>query len=102
MTTSLFVTYRVPDDAASFDKSYFDGHIPLAKKMPGLLETRVSKVTNKLAGDPELYVITELVFEDLASAQKALGSDEGKATSVDLASWGGDKLASIYLADRAV
>lgn len=102
MTTSLFVTYRVPDDASAFDKSYFDGHIPLAQKIPGLIETRVSKVTNKLAGDPEFYVITELVFENLESAQAGLGSAEGKATSVDLASWGGDKLASIYLAERAV
>ena len=102
MTTSLFVTYQVPDDSASFDKSYFDGHIPLALKMPGLVETRVHKVTNKLAGEPELYVITELVFNSLEDAQAALGSDAGKATSEDLASWGGHKLASIYLADRAV
>ncbi|PRZ44217.1 uncharacterized protein (TIGR02118 family) [Antricoccus suffuscus] len=102
MTTSLFVTYRVPDDAAAFDKSYFDGHVPLVNKMPGLLENRVNKVVQNIAGEQKLYVITELVFENAEAAQKALGSEEGKATSVDLASWGGDKLASIYLSERAV
>ncbi len=102
MTTSVFVTYRVPEDAAAYDKSYFDGHIPLAQKIPGLLETRVSKVMSKLAGDPDFYVITELVFESLETLQAGLGSAEGQATTKDLASWGGDKLASIYIAERAV
>ncbi len=33
---SLIVMYRTPKDAAAFDKYYFEKHVPLGKKIPGL------------------------------------------------------------------
>ena len=38
----LFVMYRTPQDAAAFDKYYFEKHVPLAKKIPGLKKYSVT------------------------------------------------------------
>jgi uncharacterized protein (TIGR02118 family) len=31
----LIVMYRTPQDAAAFDKYYFEKRVPLARKIPG-------------------------------------------------------------------
>jgi hypothetical protein len=36
----LVVMYKTPHDAAAFDKHYFEKHIPLPKKIPGLRKMR--------------------------------------------------------------
>jgi uncharacterized protein (TIGR02118 family) len=36
----LAVMYKTPRDAAPFDKHYFEKHIALAKKIPGLKNTK--------------------------------------------------------------
>jgi uncharacterized protein (TIGR02118 family) len=33
----MVVIHKTPKDIASFEKHYFDVHIPLAKKLPGLI-----------------------------------------------------------------
>ncbi len=32
----MVVVYKTPPDPAAFEKHYFETHIPLAKKLPGL------------------------------------------------------------------
>jgi uncharacterized protein (TIGR02118 family) len=39
----LVIIYGAPKDAAAFDKHYFDTHVPMAKKIPGLRKYEVSK-----------------------------------------------------------
>ena len=39
----LVVMYKTPKDAAAFDKRYFEKHIPIAKKLPGLKKYEVSQ-----------------------------------------------------------
>ena len=39
----LVAVYKKPDDTAAFDKHYFEAHLPLAKKMPGLIRTELEK-----------------------------------------------------------
>ena len=38
----LVVIYKTPKDKAAFDKYYFETHVPLAKKIPGLRRYEVS------------------------------------------------------------
>ena len=99
MTHSLFAIYRMPEDPAAFDQSY-QGHVAIVNRMEGLQEARVNKVLNQLAGDPKLYLVTELVFESLEALQTGLGSDAGKESGKDLASWGGDKLITMVITER--
>jgi len=48
----LVVLHKTPNDAAAFDKCYFENHIPLAKKLPGLRKYRVTKGPVATQGGP--------------------------------------------------
>ena len=81
----LVVLYKMPKDAAAFDKYYFETHIPLAKKLPGLRKYTVSKGQVATPGGPSpLHLIAILSFDSMAAIQAAFGSPEGKATPADV------------------
>ena len=39
----MIAIYRTPNDIEAFDKHYFEVHIPLAKKLPGLIKYEVGR-----------------------------------------------------------
>ena len=78
----LLVLYNPPEDAAAFDKYYNEIHIPLAKQLPGLVRYTISR---NLAANAQYYLIAELDWEDMPSAQAALRSPEGAAATADVA-----------------
>ena len=80
----MLVLYNHPEDPAAFDKHYNEIHIPLAKQMPGLVKYTISR---NLAANAQYYLIAELDWEDLASAQAAMRSPEGKAATGDVANF---------------
>lgn len=83
-TGRMVVIYRTPKDPAAFDKHYFDVHIPLAHKLPGLLRYEVSKRPIATpAGDAEPYLVAILHFESLAALRAAFGTPEGRACAAD-------------------
>jgi uncharacterized protein (TIGR02118 family) len=81
----LLVMYKTPKDAVAFDKYYFEKHVPIAKKIPGLRKYEVSQgpvVTP--AGPSGLHLIAILTFDDLAAIQRAFASAEGQAAAADV------------------
>jgi uncharacterized protein (TIGR02118 family) len=92
----LVVMYKTPKDTAAFDKHYFEKHIPLAKKIPGLRKYSVSQgPVATPAGPSGFHLIALLTFDNLAAIQAAFASGEGRATAADLpnfASGGADML----------
>ena len=92
----LVVLYKTPKDTAAFDKYYFETHVPLAKKLPGLKKYAVSKGPVATPGGPsQFHLIAILTFDSMGDMQKAFGSAEGKATGADVpkfASGGADIL----------
>lgn len=44
----FLVLYPEPDDVVAFDHHYFDIHVPLAKKLPGLRNYTVSNGTTTM------------------------------------------------------
>jgi uncharacterized protein (TIGR02118 family) len=81
----LVVLYKMPKDPAAFDKYYFESHIPLAKKLPGLRKYTVSKgPVATPAGPSALHLIAILSFDSMAAIQAAFASPEGKATAADV------------------
>ena len=86
--TRLLVLYNQPADAAAFDCYYFETHVPLARKIPGLRSYTVnSGAPNLVAGGPLPYLVAELEFDSMAAVQAAMGSAEGQATAADLANF---------------
>jgi uncharacterized protein (TIGR02118 family) len=81
----LVVMYRTPKDAAAFDKHYFQTHVPIAKKIPGLRKFEVSQGPVATPGGPSAFhLVAILHFDDMAAIQKAFASAEGQAAVADL------------------
>jgi uncharacterized protein (TIGR02118 family) len=81
----LVVLYKTPKNAAAFDKYYFETHVPIAKKVPGLRKYEVSQGPIATpAGPSGLHLIATLHFDDLAAIQRAFASAEGQAAAADV------------------
>jgi uncharacterized protein (TIGR02118 family) len=81
----MVVMYKTPKDTAAFDKHYFEKHIPIAKKIPGLRKYEVNKgPVMTPAGPSGLHLVAILHFDDLGAIQKAFASPEGQAAGADV------------------
>ena len=81
----LVVMYKTPKQVGAFDKYYFETHVPIAKRIPGLRKYEVSHgpvVTP--AGPSGFHLIATLHFDDLAAIQAAFASAEGQAAAADV------------------
>ena len=97
----MIAIYRTPKDPAAFDKHSFEVHIPLAKKLPGLIKYDVGRSPIvSTTGHSDVYCIGTLHFESMEAIRKAFASAEGQACAADrkiLAPGSGD--VQIYLFD---
>jgi uncharacterized protein (TIGR02118 family) len=80
----MLVIYRTPNDVEAFDRHYFEIHVPLAKKIPGLRKYEVSEgpIATPL-GNSDVHRIGTLHFDDLAAIEEAFVSAEGRAAGAD-------------------
>jgi uncharacterized protein (TIGR02118 family) len=84
----LLALYHQPADPAAFDRYYFETHVPIAKKIPGLRSYVVNDgPLNVIAGSPAPYLIAELSFDSMPDLQSALSSAEGQAAAADLSNF---------------
>ena len=84
MTVKLMVLYTHPDDPDAFERYYFDTHLPLVSKSPGLQRAETGRMVAAIdGGEHTYYRAAELYFADQEALGAALGSDEGKATAAD-------------------
>lgn len=84
----LVVLYKTPKDPAAFDRHYFETHVPLAKKIPGLRKYQISHgAIGTPAGPSGLHLIATLTFDSTAAIQAAFASAEGKAAAADVANF---------------
>jgi uncharacterized protein (TIGR02118 family) len=93
----LVAMYKKPEDAKAFDDHYFNVHMPLASKMPGLRKAEISKMVGAPMGESEYYMIAELYFNNMEALQAAMSSPEGKAAAKDVMSFAG-KIVSMHFA----
>jgi uncharacterized protein (TIGR02118 family) len=81
----LVVLYKTPRDTAAFDKHYFEKHVALAKKIPGVRKFEVSHgPVATPAGPSGIHLVAILRFDDPAAMKKALTSAEGQAAAADV------------------
>lgn len=80
----MMVIYRTPKNIDAFDRHYFDIHVPLAKKIPGLRKYEISEgaIATPL-GTADVHRIGTLHFDNLAAIVRAFGSPEGRAAGAD-------------------
>lgn len=80
----MYVIYRTPQDVEAFEKHYWNVHIPLAKKLPGLRKYEVSRgPIAAVSGDKNTYLIATLYFDSMAAIKEAFASECGQACAKD-------------------
>jgi len=96
MTAKLIVLYKKPADTKAFDDHYFNIHVPLAEKMPGLIKSSYSRITGSPMGQPGFYLMAELTFDSQEALQQALASPEGRAAGKDVMGFAGDLVHMMF------
>ena len=80
----IIAIYQTPKDQDAFDEHYFKVHIPLAKKLPGLIKYTVGQRSIvSTTGHSNVYCIGILYFESLEAIRAAFASPEGRACAAD-------------------
>ena len=81
----LVVMYKAPKDPAAFDRYYFETHVGIAKKIPGMKKYEVSQgPVMTPAGPSAIHLVATLHFDDVAAIQRAFASPEGQAAAADV------------------
>lgn len=95
----LIALYRRPADAEAFDRAYFETHIPLVNKIPGLQRVEISRITGAMRGEPDFYLICELCFADKETMDRALASPENAEAGKNLMGFARGLVSFLYAQD---
>lgn len=71
----LVALYKEPADPSAFDEAYFNTHVPLIQKVPGLQKMVVTRFTRTLMGEG-FYMMAEMHFADKDALKTAMKSPE--------------------------
>ena len=88
--------YKTPADAEAFEKHYFETHMPLVEKMPGLLKSEVSKLTGMPGAENKYHMMAEMYFEDMDKLNESMASPEGRAAGKDLLGFAKDYVIMMF------
>jgi uncharacterized protein (TIGR02118 family) len=81
------VAYGHPSDPPTFDAYYQSTHLPLAKKVPGLVNLTARHCASLDDQQPPYYLLVELAFTSQEDMNAALQSTEGQAAAGDIANF---------------
>lgn len=85
MSARLIAVHRKPADPETYDKYYFETHLPLALALPGLQKYEVSRGPVSTGEDEsDIHLVATLYFPDVDTAEKALASPQGAAAVEDM------------------
>ena len=95
----LIAMYTQPADVDAFEAEYAN-HIKLVEKIPGLQETRLTRVSRVLAGNNGIYLMAEMIFPDKTTFKTAMRSPEMAATGKDAARFASDILTTMIATEE--
>ncbi len=85
---AIVAVYKTPKSVEAFNDYYFAKHVPIARKLPGLIGYQVSDGPVGLPMEPGgVHLVAILEFDSVEAIRKALASPEGQATTGDLANF---------------
>jgi uncharacterized protein (TIGR02118 family) len=91
----LVALYKQPPDPVAFDKAYFNTHLPLINKVPGIQKTKITRFTRTVIGDG-LYLMAEMYFADEAALKAAMKSPEMAAAGDNLNTFARDLVTLLF------
>lgn len=81
--SKLIALFKQPADPTAFDQAYFNTHLPLIAKVPGLNKTVITRFTRTLQGEG-FYLMAEMVFDDREALKTGMKSPEMAAAGANL------------------
>lgn len=86
----LLIMYNRPPDSEAFERYYFDTHVPIFAKAPGIESVMFSRSPiTTITGQSDVYLIAEVTFASMETLQTALASEAGRAAVADLPNFAG-------------
>jgi uncharacterized protein (TIGR02118 family) len=95
----MVVVYNQPKNPQAFDQHYFEIHLPLAKKIPGLRKYEVSKGPVISPTGHTAYLVAILYFDDMAAMKAGFSSPEGQACGEDRLKYATNDEVQMFLFD---
>jgi uncharacterized protein (TIGR02118 family) len=96
----VIAMFKQPEDKQKFDDHYFNTHVPLTKKIPGLRKMEGTKINGTATGgESKYYLLTEMYYDDYQSMKAAFKTEEAKASGKDAMSFAGD-LIEMYIGEE--
>ncbi|AFU04688.1 EthD family reductase [Nocardia brasiliensis] len=83
----LVVLYGEPADPDHFRHYYVTNHLPLVRKLPGLLAWRYSFDVAATDGEAPYFAVFEADFADAAAEAAARASQEGRQAAADVVNY---------------
>ncbi len=91
----LIALYKQPPIPAEFDQAYFNTHLPLIAKVPGLLKTVITRFTRTVMGD-SFYMMAEMSFPDKDALKTGMKSPEMAEAGANLNSFAEGLVTLLY------
>ncbi|WP_338779611.1 EthD family reductase [Metabacillus sp. FJAT-52054] len=92
----MVALFKKPEDTQSFDEYYFNTHIPLTQKIPGLQDVKITKITGSPMGESEYYLMCEMFYESKHAFKEASKTDESKASGKDVMKFAGNLVTFFF------
>jgi len=96
----LVLLYPEPADRKAFDDYYFNTHVPIALKIPGLRSYEVSKGVTSSDAAKVIHLVAELGFDTMEDLNAALASAESAAAGADLVNFAPPGVESLIFETR--
>ncbi|SRR5690606_19357184 len=89
----LIAIYDKPDDEAAFWEHYEGVHAPLTRRLPGLQDLELLRITaDAFGGEPPHYLMAIMTFPDKETFKTAMRSEENKRVAEDVMSFAKGKV----------
>ncbi|SFC72118.1 conserved hypothetical protein [Bacillus sp. OV322] len=92
----MMALFKKPENQESFDEYYYGTHIPLTKKIPGLQDLRITKITGSPMGESDFYLLCEMYYESKEAFKEASRTEESKASGKDVMKFAGDIVTFMF------
>lgn len=96
----IVALHAQPSDAEAYLSYYWEKHMPLVEKVPGVQKIRVGKVIGTPNGDTDPYwLVSEVFFEDAKARDLAMASEEMKVAMADVPNFAEEGQITIMYCD---
>ena len=82
----LTALYKHPENLGVFEDKYFNTHLPLINKVPGLTKVVITRFSRNLMGE-DYFMMADMYFTDESSLRSGLKSAEMAAAGENLNSF---------------